>query len=65
MTDNERELHIKSCGDLMTQAYAQYEASSCFGDKGSADGWRMCMERAVAARSPAQVARMEAERGLS
>lgn len=65
MTSQELELHIKQCGALMEGAMAMYELSGCFGYKGEADGWRLCMERAIAARSPSQVASMEADRGLS
>ena len=42
-----------------------YEVSGCFSDRGEADGWRMTMERAIALRSPAVVASMEAEMGMA
>ncbi|OGA95025.1 MAG: hypothetical protein A3E79_06620 [Burkholderiales bacterium RIFCSPHIGHO2_12_FULL_61_11] len=60
----ELELHIKHCGDLMKSAMARYELSGCLGDRGEADGWRMAMERAIAARGPAQVIAMENYKGL-
>lgn len=65
MTDSQRETHIKSLGDKLNAAHAQYEVSHCFADKGEALGIKCRMEAAIAARSPAQVARMEAERGLA
>lgn len=60
----ELERHIEDCAWLMERAYARFEASGCFGDRGEADRWRVLRDAAVKARSPAQVARMEAERGL-
>ena len=42
-----------------------YEVSGCFSDRGEADGWRMTKERAIALRSPAVVASMEAEMGMA
>ena len=65
LSDQELEEHIKHCGELMEQAYARWEASGCFGDRGEADGWRITMERAIADRSAVQVAALEAERGLT
>lgn len=65
MTDNERELHIKSCGQLMEQAMGNYEASGSFHDIADAHAWRMAMEAAIKARTPQTVARMESERGLA
>lgn len=65
MSDQERELHIKDCGDLMQAAMARYEASNNLHDRADADAWRMLMERAIKARSPVQVLRMEQERGIS
>ena len=42
MNADELERHIKDCGTLMQQAYARYEVSSCFSDRGDADrcNWR-------------------------
>lgn len=57
MTDEEREAHIEDCGRLMLEAMAQ-------GDRNQAQGWLEDMNHAIAMRSPEQVARMEAERGL-
>jgi len=65
MSDQERELHIKDCGELMQAAMARYEASNNLHDRADADAWRMLMERAIKARSPVQVLRMEQERGIS
>jgi hypothetical protein len=64
MSDEEIEEHVRSCGVLMLQAYARWEQSGCFGDRGEADRWRALMRDGVAARRPQRVARMEAERGL-
>jgi hypothetical protein len=64
MTDAERELHIKDCGDLMQAAMVRYEESNNFHDRADADSWRILMERAIKARSPEQVALMEQERGI-
>lgn len=65
MTAAEREAHIKLMGDCMVEAHACYAATGCFDMRGSADGYRIQMERAIGQRSPAVVAAMEAERGLS
>jgi len=64
MTADQLERHIKDCGDLMSDAYARFEVSGLFSDRGDADRWQMAMARAIAARSPAQVATLEMERGL-
>lgn len=65
MSDAERELHIKDCGDLMQAAMVRYEDSNNFHDRADADAWRMLMEKSIKARSPEQVARMEKEKGLT
>ena len=65
ITAQEIEIHIQQCGQLMQDAYARYEVSGCFADRGEADAWRMTMERAIALRSPAVVASMEAEMGMA
>lgn len=57
MTDDELEQHIADCGRLMLEEMAA-------GNREVADGWRVDMEHAIAQRSPEQIARMEAERGL-
>jgi hypothetical protein len=64
MLDKHLERHIIDCGRLMQDAYARYEVSGCFSDRGEADGWRLCMESAIASRSPAAVAAMETEASL-
>lgn len=65
MENAKLEKHIEDLGLLMVAAYNRYEASGCFADRGEADGWRLQMEAAIASRSPEQVARMEAKRGLN
>jgi len=59
------ESRIEHMGFCMAAAHERYVATGCFDARGEADGHRMAMERAIAARSPAVVAFMEAERGLS
>jgi hypothetical protein len=61
----QHEAHIKHLGEQMMLHHAQYAATGCFDARGSADAYRLQMERAIAQRSPAVVAFMEAERGLS
>lgn len=53
MTDAEREAHIVDCGLLMQKAYAE-------GDHVGARRWLELQAEAIRARTPAQVARMEA-----
>lgn len=55
--DEELELHIASCWQMVTR---EYEA----GNREGADYWRLAAEQSQKMRSPEQVARMEAERGL-
>jgi hypothetical protein len=57
MTDEELELHIQDCGRHMLEAMAQ-------GRRQDAEEWLQAQNDAIASRSPAQVARMERERGL-
>ena len=64
MTAAEREAHIKYLGAQIELHYGAYVSRGCFAARGSADGYRLQMERAIAARSPAAVAAMEVERGL-
>ena len=64
MTIEELERHIKDCGSLMADAYARYETSGLFSDRGEADRWQLAMTRAIASRSPSQVVALELERGL-
>jgi hypothetical protein len=65
LSDDERESHIRDCAWLMEDAMRRWHETSDFGYRGEADRWRLLMEEAIRGRSPAQVARMEAERGLS
>ena len=65
LSQQELEMHIEHCGQLMTSAYACYEASSCFGDLGEAHHWRIAMERAIGLRAPSVVSAMETTRGLN
>ena len=64
ITDEQRERLIRRAGRMMRLCMARYERSGCFGDRGLADYWRLTMEADIKARSAAQVARMEAQRGL-
>lgn len=54
MSDQERELHIQHCGYLMEQ-------SMLAGNRQEAMDWLQAETQAIGQRSPAQVARMEAE----
>jgi hypothetical protein len=65
LSDKERELHIRSCAWLMEDAMRRYYDTSYIGYRGEADRWRLLMEEAIKGRSPAQVAKMERERGLA
>ena len=64
LTDAEREERIRYCGEQLEVAMARWEAQGNFIDRADADTWRLRMEEAIRGRSTAQVARMEAERGL-
>jgi hypothetical protein len=64
LSDEELEHHIEHCTHLLELAYERYERTGCFAARGEADRWRLARDEAVRARSPAQVARMEAQRGL-
>jgi hypothetical protein len=57
MTDAELEQHITDLGRLILKAMAD-------GDRAAAVAWSNARTAAIMARSPAQVARMEEERGL-
>lgn len=46
LSDEELEHHIKSCTYLMERAYADYEATGCFADRGTADRWRVLRDEA-------------------
>ena len=52
MNDDERELHIKYCGQLMEASYAQ-------GNREAAMGWWQEQVTAIKGRSAAQIERME------
>jgi hypothetical protein len=52
LTDAEREIHIRDCGRLMTNAFER-------GNREEAMGWLQAQNDAIKGRSPAQVARME------
>lgn len=65
LTDAERERHIRDCGRLAEMAMARYEETGCFDAIGEARRWAMLQAEAINCRSPAQIARMEAERGLA
>jgi hypothetical protein len=65
LSDRERELHIRSCAWLMEDSMRNWHLTGCFTHRGAADRWRILMEEAIKGRSKAQVARMEAERGLA
>jgi hypothetical protein len=58
MSDDEREQHIQDCGRLMLEAMAN-------GNREEAEGWLQAQNLAIAARSAAQVAKMEQAAGLS
>lgn len=58
LTDSELESHIADCALLMGLAMAQH-------DRAAAEHFRRDMYEAINSRSPAQVAKMEAKRGLS
>jgi hypothetical protein len=65
ITDAQREFLIRRAGRMMRLAMARYERSGCFSDRGLADYWLLTMRSDIRARSPEQVARMEAARGLA
>jgi len=58
MSDQELENHIKSCAALLEQEMGD-------GNRTEALEWMQKMNDAIRLRSPAQVAKMEAERGLN
>lgn len=57
MTEEEREAHIGDCGRLV-------ESEMKAGNREAAMSWLQAMQDAIKARTPEQVARLEAERGL-
>lgn len=58
MTSLELENHITDLGVLMQKAYAE-------GDVAAAREWMQRRTEAIKSRTPEQVARMEADRGLA
>ncbi|MBL0390562.1 hypothetical protein JJ685_05340 [Ramlibacter monticola] len=64
MTDEQRESEIRRAGEEMQRAYAQYTKHGCLSDLGRAHHLLGRMGALIEGRSPEQVARMEAERGL-
>jgi hypothetical protein len=65
LSDQEREAHIRDATHLMEMAWAAYEMTGCLSSRGAADQFRIMRDEAIRARSPAQVRRMEIERGLA
>lgn len=65
MSDEELEDHIQACTLLMELAYERYERDGFMADRGDADRWMRLRDEAIRSRSPAQVARLERERGLA
>lgn len=65
MTDADRERLIASAGYQLQAWMAEYERTSCFSTRGTADFWRLRMEALIRERSPEQVRAMELERGLA
>lgn len=61
----ELERHILNCGELMRQAYARYEQTSCLADRGEAMRYERLQAEAIKARTPEFVAKLEQARGLS
>jgi hypothetical protein len=65
MTDTERESEIARLTQEMEAAYAIWESDGCFAARGDADRLMRQRDDLVRGRSAAQVAQMEAERGLA
>jgi len=65
LSDEERERHIKACGDLMELAMVRWYETGDFGHRGEASRWRILMEQAIKGRSAEQIRRMEEARGLA
>lgn len=67
LLDAGRELAIKKAGELMCaeMELAVQNGNEYFLHRGNADRARLRMETLIRERSPAMVARLEAERGLS
>ena len=65
MTDEAREAEIARLSAEMEAAYAIWQSDGCFAAKGRADALMRERDDLVRGRSAAQVAQMEAERGLA
>jgi predicted secreted protein len=65
MTDAERERAIEAAGEQLAAWVCEFSRTGCSEHLVSAHFWRRRMEQLIAERSPAQVARMEVERGLA
>lgn len=65
MSDAQREVQIIHEGRAVEYHMAKYAETSDLGELGAAHGARLRMESLIRGRSPAQVARMERERGLA
>lgn len=64
LLDAGRELAIQTAGKAMEAHYAAFERTGDFTERGAADAARIRMEKLIKERSPAQVAKLERERGL-
>jgi hypothetical protein len=65
LTDLEREYCIKESGKRLEALHATYKASGCFNDAAARDCELRYMAALIRGRSPEQIQRMEAERGLT
>ena len=65
MTDTDREAEIARLSAEMEAAYAVWQSDGCFAAKDRADSLMRQRDDLVRGRGAAQVARMEAERGLA
>ncbi len=64
LTNDQREAAIALAGRAIERHMTTYKQTNCFDALGMADRARMSMETLIKGRSAAQVARMEADRGL-
>lgn len=55
INSDELELHIKSCGELLEQSYARFEATGCLADRDEACRWQLAMTQAIDSRGGAKV----------
>ena len=65
MTDADREAEIARLSAEMEAAYAIWQSDGCFAARDDADRLMRQRDDLVRGRGAAQVARMEAERGLA